>query len=211
MINGTLGKSVRMKQGVPQGSVLSPMLFLFFINDLSAQLPAGVECSLFADDVALYCSHRSLEKAEELLQEAVGVVERWSKENKLDLNLSKSCVFFFSSCTRDAKHRPDIKLMGERMNFGEGEQEKNPKFVGITLDRQLTFKDHVKDVCSRVEKRGKLLACLASRAWGWRKHSLRRVYTATQRSIMDYAAAAWQPWCTETQINHLEVAQNKAL
>ena len=83
--------------------------------------------------------------------------------------------------------------------------------LGLKLDRQLTFQDHVKDVCARVEKHCRLLACLASRAWGWRKHSLRRVYTATQRSIMDYAGAAWQPWCTKSQINHLEVAQNNCL
>ena len=211
MINGTLGKRVRVKQGLPQGSVLSPLLFLIFINDITKELPDGVECCLFADDAAVYCSDVSLAKAEELLQVAVTAIEKWSVENKLDLNLSKSCVFFFSSFTGDAKYRPDITLMGQRMKFGDGDDEKNPKLLGLTLDRQLSFQDHVTDVCARVEKRCKLLACLASRAWGWRKHTLRRVFTATQRSIMDYAAAAWQPWCTKAQMDRLEVAQNKCL
>ena len=52
MVNGVLSKRVRMKQGLPQGAVLSPLLFLLFINDLVDAIPEGVECSLFADDVA---------------------------------------------------------------------------------------------------------------------------------------------------------------
>ena len=210
-VNGTLSKRVRMKQGLPQGSVLSPILFLLFINDLVKDLPEGVECSLFADDAAVYCSDTSLDKAQELLQEAVTAVENWSRDNKLDLNVSKSCTFFFSTCSAEATWRPDITLLGKKMPFGDGPKEKNPKFLGVTLDRTLSFNDHVESVCERVTSRCKMLACLASRTWGWRKHSLRRVFTATQRSIMDYAAAAWQPFCTNSQMAKLEVAQNKCL
>ena len=210
-VNGTLSKRVRIKQGLPQGSVLSPILFLFFINDLVDDLPEGVMCSLFADDAAIYCSHTSLEEAQKLLQKAVTVVENWSIKNKLDLNISKSCTFFFSTDPGEAKWRPNINLLGTKMRFGEGPKEKNPKFLGVTLDRTLSFNDHVENVCERVTSRCRMLACLASRTWGWKKHSLRRVFTATQRSIMEYAAAAWQPFCTKTQINKLEVAQNKCL
>ena len=88
-----------------------------------------MECCLFADDAALYCSDVSLEKAEELLQVAVAVVEEWSLKNKLAPNLSKCCVFFFSSCIAEAKYRPDIELMGQRMKFGKGDEEKNPKLL----------------------------------------------------------------------------------
>ena len=190
---------------------MSPLLFLIFINDLVEELPKGVECSLFADDAALYCSHTSLEEAQRLLQEAVTVVERWSVKNKLDLNLTKSCTFFFSSATRDASWRPDITLHGEKMPFGVGPKELNPQFLGVTLDRSLCFADHVENVCKRVGDRCKMLACLASRSWGWKKHSLRRVFTSTQRSIMDYAASAWQPWLSSSQMEKLERTQNKCL
>jgi hypothetical protein len=56
-----------------------------------------------------------------------------------------------------------------------------------------------------------MLYCLASRSWGWKKHNLRRIYIAMHRSIMDYAAPAWQPWLSETAFNKLEVAQNNCL
>ncbi len=56
-INGKQGQSVPLKQGLPQGSALSPLLFLLYINDLKAVVPNGVEVSMFADDVSLFSSH----------------------------------------------------------------------------------------------------------------------------------------------------------
>ena len=53
--------------------------------------------------------------------------------------------------------------MGKQMKFGEGDKEKDPKFLGVTLDRGLAFQEHVKDVCDRVGSRRKLLFCLASK------------------------------------------------
>jgi hypothetical protein len=180
---------------------------LLFINDIGKDIPEDVQQTLFADGAAIYYSHISQEK----LQEAVTAVEKWSTDNKLDLNLSKSCTFFFSTDPHEATWRPSIILLGEQMKFGEGEEEANPKFLGIRLDRSLCFQDHVADVCSRVTKRCRMLSCLAGRLWGWRKQSLRKVFTATQRSIMDYAAAAWQPWLSATQLRKLETVQNKCL
>ena len=211
LMNGTLSSKVRMKQGLPQGSVLSPLLFIIFINDLVKDLPEEVTASLFADDAALYAQHTDLSIAEEKLQEAITVVENWSLENKLDLNTKKSCTFFFSTDPHEASWRPNINLLGSRMPFGEGEEEKKPKFLGVRLDRTLCFQDHVMEVCERVTKRCRMLSCLASRAWGWRKRSLRRVFITCQRSILDYAAPAWQPSLSPSQFEHLERTQNRSL
>ena len=127
------------------------------------------------------------------------------------MNLKKSCTFFFSTDSNQAKWRPNIKLFGEQMKYGDDPEEKCPKFLGVTLDRSLCFQDHVKSVTEKVENRRKMLYCLASRSWGWKKHNLRRIYIAMHRSIMDYAAPAWQPWLSETAFNKLEVAQNNCL
>ena len=97
------------------------------------------------------------------------------------------------------------------MRFGEGEREQCPKFLGIRLDRTLCFKDHVEDVCERVIKRCGMLSCFASRAWGWKKKSLKRIYISMMRSILDYAAAGWQPFLSPSQFSRLEVVQNRCL
>ena len=88
---------------------------------------------------------------------------------------------------------------------------RSPKFLGIHLDRSLSFQEHVKYVTEKVSQRCRMLGSLAGKQWGWRKENLRKVFLTTQRSVLDYAAAAWQPWLSETQMQKLERAQNKAL
>ena len=67
------------------------------------------------------------------------------------------------------------------------------------------------EVCNAVGKRCRMLSCLTSKTWGWQKRSLTDIFRATQLSIMDYSAAGWQPWLSETQMGKLETTQNKCL
>ena len=108
VINGTKSKRVRLKQGLPQGSVLSPLLFILFINDITKDIPADVESPLFADDASLCGMHENLDVAQDRLQVAVSAVEQWSLDNKLDLNVKKSCTFHFSNHSGEARWRPNI-------------------------------------------------------------------------------------------------------
>ena len=79
------------------------------------------------------------------------------------------------------------------------------------MNRTLSFQQHVESVVRKVEKHCNLLACLGNTGWEWKKCPTRSVYLATQRSILDYAAPAWQPWIARTQMDRLERAQNQAL
>jgi hypothetical protein len=84
-----------MQEGVPQGSVLAPLLFLFAIDDLQDRLSEGVHSSLFADDSALWVHSPRKEDAVSVLQECVREVYRWARAKKLTLNLKKCKVSFF--------------------------------------------------------------------------------------------------------------------
>ena len=66
-------------------------------------------------------------------------------------------------------------------------------------------------VTDKVKRRNRMLASLTSKKWGWRKKSMGKVYTTMQRSVMNYAAAAWQPWLSKSQFQKLEKAQNSSL
>ena len=81
--------SFRVRRGVPQGSVLGPVLFSLFINDLPASLPSSVSCSLYADDLAIWSSSPSVPTAVEATQGALFRLERWSEYWCLPLNPSK--------------------------------------------------------------------------------------------------------------------------
>ena len=89
-------RSFRVRRGVPQGSVLGPVLFSLFINDLPDSLPSSVSCSLYADDLAIWSSSPSVPTAVEATQGALFRLERWSEYWCLPLNPSKCEASFFS-------------------------------------------------------------------------------------------------------------------
>ena len=78
--NGTTSSSRQLHQGVPQGSVLSPLLFIFYINNLAKLLPADNINCMFADDVSILSTHRDKQKAVESVQRAVDIVVEWCAE-----------------------------------------------------------------------------------------------------------------------------------
>ena len=118
----------------------------------------------------------------------------------------KSVVTFFSSGSCDAKWVPGVTLDGTLLKFDPA-----PRLLGVYVNRTLSFQSHVDKVVEKVEKRCRMLSCLTSTTWGWRKKSLRKIYLATMRSVRDFAAPSWQPWLSETQLKRLDTAQNQAL
>ena len=206
LYNGAYSRTVFLRQGLPQGAVSSPLLFLFFINSIYETIPDDVELALFADDASVWSSDTDLNRANRRVQTALDKILEWSAKKKMNINVSKSEATFFTPATNEAKWRPSLNVNGRDVPFND-----SPKFLGVHLDRSLSFQQHVLYVTGKVSERCRILASLAGKQWGWRKENLRRVYLAAQRSVLDYAAAAWQPWLSETQLNKLEVSQNKAL
>jgi hypothetical protein len=103
LLNNVLSHIRPMKQGVPQGSVLAPLLFLFFIDSISADLPPEVFDAIFADDVAIWTSDHSKEAALARIQTGVNKLADWAKKKKMLINCAKSEITFFASWSGDAK------------------------------------------------------------------------------------------------------------
>ena len=200
----SFSKTVALRQGVPQGSVLAPLLFLLFINPIAKLLPATN--AMFVDDLSVWITDTSLEAAERRLQEAVNAVVEWSTTNKMKLNVSKSEATFFSNCSAESKWRPSITIGNKPMHFNE-----NPRFLGVRLDRTITFNRQVETVRAKLKKKNGIISSLCNQNWGWRKKNARSLYFTTQRSILDYAAGGWHPWLSKTNMDKLDAAQNEAL
>ena len=192
-------RSFRVRPGVPQGSVLGPVLFSLFINDLPASLPSSVSCSLYADDLAIWSSSPSVPTAVEATQGALFRLERWSEYWCLPLNPSKCEASFFSLDPHQANLQPNLLLLGSRLRF-------NPTstFLGVTFDRTLSFSKHVSSLKAKFFPRLKALRCISVSSWGPSKESLSLLYKSFLRPLLTYASPGWFPFLSATNITELE-------
>jgi ribonuclease HI len=196
----------RFEEGLPQGAVLSPTLFLCFINDITKELPEGVGVSLFADDLALWTQDADIDVAEVLMQKALDALERWSLRWKLEISTEKTEAMLFTNASAEAGRRPSLELLNTELVYNP-----NPKFLGVTYDRTLTFSAHIEKIKCKMKSRTKVLQALRGRDWGCNKEDMRGLYVSYVRAAADYCAAAWAPSASATQMEKIEVAQNAAL
>ena len=204
-VNGTTGRCRTFKEGLPQGSVLSPLLFTIYINDLLDSFESSTLVSGYADDLALACSGRNKEEVAVTLESEAAKVNQWATKNRLTLNTAKSEVAFFSMDAAESSWCPNITVGGSRLKTNP-----TPTFLGVRYDRRLTFNDHIRHLSQVMKQRANLLRQLTGTSWGWRPIDMRTIYIATVRSLAEYAAPAWAPWASNTNIQKLERTQSDA-
>ncbi len=114
-------------------------------------------------------------------------------------------VAFFSKNSKVARLQLPLQLDGSSLNTAP-----LPKFLGVTIDRAVSFGLHVAAVYSKAPDRCQALASLTCKRWGSRKYQLLKVYRALRLSFINYAAPAWKAWLAPTRLDQLERCQNKA-
>ena len=129
--------------GVPQGSVLGPILFSMYINDLQSVCPS-INVQMYADDTVLYTHAKTKEQAATKLTAALVHASDWLKTSSLHLNTNKTVCMFFSKKSSNAQP-PDVFIEGEKLTAVP-----DFKYLGIILDCNLTFKKHVKKVANSI-------------------------------------------------------------
>ena len=192
-------RSFRVRRGVPQGSVLGPVLFSLFINDLPASLPSSVSCCFYADDLAIWSSPFLVTTAVEATQGALFRLERWSEYWCLPLNPSKYEASFFLVDPHQANLQPNLLLLGSRLRFNP-----TPTFLGVTFDRTRSFTKHVSLLKAKFFPRLKALRCISASSWGPSKESLTFLYKSFLRSLLTYASPGWFPFLSATNFTKLE-------
>ena len=192
-------RSFRVRRGVLQGSVLGPVLFSLFINDIPASLSSSVSCFYYADDLAICSSSPSVPTAVEATQGALFRLERWSEYWCLPLNPSKCEASFFSVDPHQANLQPNLLLLGSRLRFNP-----TPTFLGVTFDRTLSFSKHVSSLKAKFFPRLKALRCISASSWGPSKEFLSLLYKSFLRPLLTYASPGWFPFLSATNITKLE-------
>ena len=133
-MNGFLSNQMNPKAGVPQGSVLSPLLFLIYVDDLPTRHHKQNSLSQLADDTAQWAFSLNVRFATKFLQQDLLNLAMWCA--KWRIILSRSILA--------RKTEPNLKVYGETLKVYP-----QVKFLGITFDSQLTFKKHFEDILDR--------------------------------------------------------------
>ncbi|EFO92591.1 hypothetical protein CRE_17535 [Caenorhabditis remanei] len=118
--------------GVPQGAVLSPVLFGIFVNELSSLLPENVHCKQFADDTKLYASVNN-KTVENSLQKGIDIIVEWSKSSKLPLNNAKTVAVTVGKVRKETEYSIDGQTI---------KKENLTRDLGFLISNKLDFTEH---------------------------------------------------------------------
>ena len=132
--------------GVPQGSVLGPLLFLLYVNDF-CNCTEAFDFHLFADDTNLFCSQKELKQLENEINNYLGFVRTWLCANKLSLNVQKSNFIIFHPLERKSDYTVDLQINGTVIR-----QEPYVKYLGIYLDCNLNWKIQIQQVAKNIKR-----------------------------------------------------------
>ena len=195
----------KMKQGVPQGGVLSPILFNLYMSKMPLP-PGNIRLVSYADDSNVLNSGIEIPEVCEEINIYLDTLDNWFKSRNLFISPSKSSATLFTTGPNECNTVLPIKINGEQVPT-----IKKPTFLGITFDNLLSFKQHVENLKSKVQARNNILKALSGSDWGKDKETITNTYKAIGQSVISYGCPIWTPALGKTSWNHLQIAQNSAL
>ena len=180
-VGNQLSERFPQVNGVPQGGVLSVALFAVMINDIGDLISPTIGRALFVDDLAIWTGASSTRAMERQFQVAVTQLERWSAVNGLRFSTTKTVAVHF--CRR-RRACPDmtVRLHGEVIPV-----KPEAKFLGVVLDKRLTYRSHIRTLRDKCMRALNILKCVARTSYGADRDMLLLLYRSLIRSRLDYA------------------------
>lgn len=198
-VGNSVSDDVIVENGVPQGSVISPLLFLIAINDIN---PTNVKYSLFADDTAIWKTGRNIAHLQKHIQQALDSIQEWCDTWGFKISTSKTTFVLF--------HRGKHKTVNLFLNNQQLTQSTNVKFLGMIFDQALTWHDHIDYLIARCQKRINILKLLTGSKWGADKQTMVILYKTLIRPILDYGCGIYNSASLSLK-NKLDVIQSQCL
>ncbi len=185
--------------GVPQGAILSPLLFALYVNDI-VKCAEDSEINLFADDTSLYIEDYSASSLSTRLQECVNILSAWFNKWLLSVNPQKTALLVLRTSHMQPLH------LSININGTEIPQVVRHKHLGVTFDDRLTWKDHIDTISTTAARKIGFLRRYRKRL---PPIVLQHLYKQSIRPTLEYASVAWSG-VSVTEKLHLERIQRRA-
>ena len=181
-INGYNSELVAMNCGVPQGSVLGPLLFLLYINDLN-QAIKFCKVHHFADDTNLLYLGKSIKKLNKLVNIDLKNLLHWLNVNKISLNVKKTEIVIFKSKQKQFDGEIKLKLSRKRLFPTD-----SVKYLGVKIDGNLLWKSHIDYLSVKLNRANALLFKIRNLV---NNSILRTIYFSIFESHLNYCSLVW--------------------
>ena len=209
-INNFISKYYNIGCGVPQGAVLSPILFSIYINDIPLELVKNKQYSqLFADDLCHFQIFKEInQKSSDSFNSYLTKLENWLTDWRLKMAPEKCNYIIFSKNLKTGKN--------EKLNLQffkkpiEQLEHNNPTFLGIIFDKHLNFRNQIEKIKEKLTSRINILKTLSNKYWKISEETLLKIYNCLIRSVIDYSLFLY-PIMTAKNKEALQTIQNKCL
>jgi len=194
-VGGELSSIVNVISGVPQGSVLGPLLFLIYINDLVEVFDSKLNVKLFADDVKIYIILDNIDSIT-LMQDGLNKLSIWADLWQLSISIPKCSVLHMGSSLTAHNYNINNNILPNTNSMLD---------LGVTIDCNLRFKLHINNIVAKAHQR----ACLILRCFKSRNAAvLFRAFAVYVRPLLEYCAPVWSP-SYKSDILHIESVQRR--
>ena len=199
--NGEKSKLAKTNCGVPQGSVLGPLLFLLYNNDIPSALQEGFKLRLFADDSNVFIADHDFSNLKHKLISALTSLTNWFNANKLTLNLAKTSYSIFS------KRKIPEQLNSIKINSENIYRVDAVKYLGLTVDDKLSWEKHAEELCQKLTKTINAFKIVKRYIPEDRKMNL---YYAYIHSRIQYGCELYS-CCNKKTLKQIQTKQNRSI
>ena len=200
-INNSTSTPKPVTVGVPQGSILGPLLFLIYINDLPDCLN-NCKSILYADDTLLYYSAKSVKDLQAIINDDLQSLSHWLNDSLLTLNYDKTKFMIFTNRQRSTPSDINITINNKTVL-----QATSFKYLGLTLTPDLSWQEHIDNMITKISQR---LGVLRRIKQFLDLDTRCTLYTSLILPLFDYADTIWGDKNNVVLMNSLQTLENKA-